>query len=283
MRQKEDGFTIIELVVVCFIIGILSAVAIPYFGSQRENAIEATLVSDVRNAAMEMEKEAIFSETGYAPEIPATFFKSNENMVVIDASNSSEYSYCIIGSNPNYEDMFLYYHSDNRKVTTDMKTCGFVPIEEMGPLPITPNTEPTNPPVPEPVPTPTPTESLVITPIPAPTSTPQPAPSASPVAPTPAKPAPTPTPSPAPIVKPAKTIAPAPQGYDNPKKKKYKICHNGNALELPLPAILNGHSGHKEDIIPVIPGQFTGQNWTIQGASIWTNNCLGMRTIDYMS
>lgn len=295
LKRQEDGFTIIELALVCVIIGVLSAIAIPFFGSQREDAIEATLVSDVRNAAMEMEKQAIFSEDGYAPEVPATFFESDGNMVVIDSSGSSNYSYCIIGSNPDYEDMFLYYHSDNRVVTRDMKTCGFVPIEEMGPLPLSPIVEPA--PVVTPMPTPTPTPSATtapaempvpVTPSPSaaapapsssPTKTPVPSPSPSPtkapVVVVPVKPAPAPAPA-------AKTIAPAPAGYDNPKNKKYKICHNGKGLELPLPGIINGHSGHKEDIIPVIPGQFTGQNWTIQGAAIWKNNCIGMSTIDYM-
>ncbi|MBC9704844.1 MAG: type II secretion system protein [Enterococcus sp.] len=280
-EQKDDGFTIIELVLVCVIIGVLSAAAIPFFGSQRENAVEATLVSDVRNAAMEMEKEAIFSENGYAPDIPATFFESDGNIIVIDSSVSSEHSYCIIGTSTQYEDLFYYYHSDNRIVTKDMKTCGFTPVEEMGPLPLSPaNITPEPTPVLTPTPTPEPTSTPTSTPTPVPTATVPaiPTPKPSPTVTTPA-----PTPTPAPIVKPAKKTAPAPVGYDDPKKKKYKICHNtGQALELPLPAILNGHSGHPTDIIPAIPGQYTGQNWTIEGAAIWKNNCSGMKTIDYM-
>ena len=298
LERREDGFTLLEIIIACAIIGTLTATAVPFFSAQREAAIEATVVSDVRNAAMEMEKEAIFSETGYAPELPATFFETNGNMIVIDSSVSSAFSYCIIGTSPDYDELFYYYHSDHRKVTKDMNTCGFTPIEEMGPLPLSPgdvkpSSEPTATPQPTlaPIVTPTPTPPTAVlpdsqspTPTPTPTATPLPTQTPTPT-PVPTTQTPTPTQPPTATLPDSKTKAPAPAGYDDPKRKKYKICHkNGNALELPLPAILNGHSGHAhaEDIIPVIPGKFTGQNWTLQGATIWKNNCLGMSSTDYM-
>lgn len=54
-RDHEAGFTLIEILVVILIIGILSAIAVPVFLNQRHKAADATLRSDVKNAAVTVE------------------------------------------------------------------------------------------------------------------------------------------------------------------------------------------------------------------------------------
>jgi type IV pilus assembly protein PilA len=50
-KPSDDGFSLIELLVVIIIIGVLAAIAIPVFLSQRSKANDVAAKSDLRNLA----------------------------------------------------------------------------------------------------------------------------------------------------------------------------------------------------------------------------------------
>jgi type IV pilus assembly protein PilA len=63
MMRKNEGFTLIELMIVIAIIGILAAIAIPQFSAYRTRSYNSAAEADLRNAATAQEAYYVDNQT----------------------------------------------------------------------------------------------------------------------------------------------------------------------------------------------------------------------------
>jgi type IV pilus assembly protein PilA len=63
--RNNKGFTLIELLIVVAVIGILAAIAIPFFKSYRVKTFNVAAVTDMRGAKLML--EAYYSDQKYYP------------------------------------------------------------------------------------------------------------------------------------------------------------------------------------------------------------------------
>lgn len=125
LKKSEDGFTLIEILVVILIIGILAAIAIPVFLNQRKAANEAALRSDMKNLALTIEQHFVDNPTD--PDVDfandAKAFKSSRGTTYAIRGNAN--TWCIVGihNNSDYNSM----SASNTALTYDSTNGGMMP------------------------------------------------------------------------------------------------------------------------------------------------------------
>ncbi len=113
MKPREDGdkgFTLIELLVVVAIIGILAAIAIPVFLSQRNSARDASVKSDINGIAKVM--ETLYVETNAYPTTTILLDEGNPqvspgNQITVTVTGGGT-GYTIAGCNQDADVMYTY-------------------------------------------------------------------------------------------------------------------------------------------------------------------------------
>lgn len=91
--KNQQGFTLIELMIVIAIIGILAAIAIPQFSAYRQRAYNSSANSDLKNAATAQEAYYVDEET-YTSSIGRLIgtygLQTSEKVVFTNVSGNTE-------------------------------------------------------------------------------------------------------------------------------------------------------------------------------------------------
>jgi prepilin-type N-terminal cleavage/methylation domain-containing protein len=128
LKQRQKGFTIVELLIVIVVIGILAALVITTYSGIQAKARNAKRQTDVQS--LQTQIEAFFSQNGFYPSLTdingsawrATNMKSLDVNAMIDPSNPTQ-SNTLLASPAAKSYAYAVSNSGGTSCETDDTTC----------------------------------------------------------------------------------------------------------------------------------------------------------------
>lgn len=127
-RNGEDGFTLVELLVVMLILGILAAIAIPAFFSQRDKGYDSDAKANARTVQTAMETYAVDNDGSYLGADIATNLVAIEGTIsdmggTVVLSDITAETYTITSTSDS-DNTFTISRADTGAVTYPCATAG---------------------------------------------------------------------------------------------------------------------------------------------------------------